>query len=167
MNNDIPKTAPPVDQWVGVLGVGVPVSSVYGPEKREGDLFTCYQHSPTGALFAAAYAGVGTPIKGFREEWTIPNSLAWNELKKEEGKNPSRIDGLRIVGYKFNYYTPEEASISLITEAQSAQGTAEVSVLITLKWHNNRWNFSPPSLDNPATKITPGTIKYTPWGLNA
>ncbi|MGQ4533020.1 hypothetical protein ACUIAC_07035 [Dermabacteraceae bacterium P13138] len=168
VNNEIPKTAPKVDQWVGIRGVGVPVSSTYGPAKREGDLFTCYQHSPTGALFAAAYASVATPVKGFREAWSIPDSFVWNELKKLEGtKAPTRLDGVRIIGYKFNYYTPEEASISLINETQTSNGSGAASILITLKWHNGRWNFSMDKDTKMVSHISPNTIEYVKWGPNS
>ncbi|MGQ4528127.1 hypothetical protein ACUIAL_08800 [Dermabacteraceae bacterium P13136] len=134
VNNDIPKTAPPVDQWVGVQGVGVPVSSVYGPEKREGDIFTCYQHSPTGALFAAAYVVPATTVKGFADEWTIADSKINKEMKKAEAAGiPPSFSNFRTTGYQFNYYTPEEASINISIEGNTPGGAGNFNVLVTLK----------------------------------
>ncbi|MGQ4535187.1 hypothetical protein ACUH9Y_08855 [Dermabacteraceae bacterium P13115] len=167
MNNDIPKTAPPVDQWVGVQGIGVPVSSVYGPEKREGDLFTCYQHSPTGALFAAAYTIPGTSVKGFADNWTIPGTIVNKEIKRDEDSRRSKPSNIKIVGYSFNYYSPESTSINLIAEVNTPQGSGTLSASIPLEWSNNRWNFAPKSKEGMVTKITPNSGTYTLWGPNA
>ncbi|MGQ4507648.1 hypothetical protein ACUH9H_01120 [Dermabacteraceae bacterium P13128] len=168
VNNEIPKTAPKVDQWVGIRGVGVPVSSTYGPAKREGDLFTCYQHSPTGALFAAAYVVPATTVKGFADEWTIPESRIHKEMKAAEATNkPSKSSNFRITGYQFNYYTPEETAVNISIEGNTADGSGNFNVLVSLKWQNGKWNFSPNFAEPMVTPLRAGNSSYIPWGANA
>ncbi|MGQ4568591.1 hypothetical protein ACUH91_01860 [Dermabacteraceae bacterium P9123] len=166
VNNEIPKTAPKVDQWVGVTGIGVPVSSTYGPEKREGDIFTCYQHSPTGALFAAAYTIPGTSIKGFADNWTIPGTMVNKEIKKDENKVRPTYGDMKIIGYSFNYYTPEATAINLIVEVHTPNESGVVNAKIPLEWDNGRWNFAPKDKKELVTRVNLNSISYIPWGPN-
>src|SRR4051795_11509350 len=52
-SQEIPQT-PPEAKWELVGKVAAPTAAAVGPGRKEGKLRTCYAHSPTGALFAAA-----------------------------------------------------------------------------------------------------------------
>jgi len=49
----VPVTAPPAT-WITVETLSLPTSPLYGPKVNDGTVMAGYQHSPTGALFAAA-----------------------------------------------------------------------------------------------------------------
>lgn len=52
-SDEIPAEAPSA-KWVPVGAASIPTSSTYGASEVHGAVRRCFQHSPTGALFAAA-----------------------------------------------------------------------------------------------------------------
>ncbi|MGQ4543353.1 hypothetical protein ACUH97_01885 [Dermabacteraceae bacterium P13088] len=167
VNNEIPKTAPKVDQWVDIKGIGVPTSAIYGPEKREGDLFTCYQHSPTGALFATFYAtaGVGR-VPGADKAWLSPTVLARvNKASKSDKHQENKTDSsVRIIGYRFESYTPEKSVISLAFSVQNRNGEQAVSMRLPLIWSKDRWLLTE---DGFGTPLPLNNLQsFTAWNAN-
>lgn len=54
-SSQVPTGPPEVDEWEMLAGTAAPISAQYGPYAQDGELWTCYEHSADGALFAAAY----------------------------------------------------------------------------------------------------------------
>ncbi|MDU4924224.1 hypothetical protein [Dermabacter sp.] len=160
----IPNTAPPVDEWVSVNGIGVPTSKAYGPEKREGDLFGCYAHSPTGALFAMTYiTGASGRTDGFFEEWLTPEDFA--NMPETNGTQ----DGTTLVlrGFRFSSATKDEVAADLAWDVTTPEGQSATMVMrFIVKWSDDHWVMEPKMFDTPASKAPANLEGFTPWSAN-
>jgi len=140
--SEIPTTAPKVDEWVMLADTAVPTSETYGPFVQEGDLWTCYEHSAEGALFASAYyLRAGGTIEGVAEEW-IPDGEIQDAAAKTEGESGGGIDegdSLTIVAYRFQTYTENLAIIDAVVEYGTSDGAALVSLRTAFTWEGDRW----------------------------
>lgn len=140
----LPDEAPIVDAWVDVEGTAVPTSATYGPHARagsEGTLWTCYEHSPAGALFATFYvfAALGN-VDGVTEEW-IADSEVKEQLLAAQGSSDGGTDAgsMTPVAYRFISYSPEKAVLDAVMEYGGEAGTGYVSMRFPLIWEAGAW----------------------------
>ncbi|MGT2462968.1 hypothetical protein [Sinomonas atrocyanea] len=90
-----------------------------GPGKTDGNVRTCYQHSPTGALYAAANAfGASALPNG---QTILFKSLAANSPMRDRYLATPPADGsmdssttAQIGGFKVVSYTPDSATIGTV-----------------------------------------------------
>lgn len=110
MNQDYPQEAPEAE-WVtyGSSSLTVPVSQEYGPLDRDGDLWGCYAHSPTGAV----YAGLGLIASfsvGGQYEAAIDTPQAEAAFENEQGAGTESFPAFS--GFRIDEYTDDSARIS-------------------------------------------------------
>lgn len=160
----IPNTAPPVDEWVDVNGVGVPTSKTYGPEKREDNLFGCYAHSPTGALFAMVYImGASGHTEGFLEAWLTPEDLAAAPSNTVSDK---RIPAT-LRGFRFSSATKDKVVADLAWEVASDNGQSGTAVMrFIVKWNGDHWVMDPTMFDTRPSKAPANLEGFTPWSTS-
>lgn len=163
----IPNTAPPVDEWVDVNGVGVPTSKAYGPQKREGDLFGCYAHSPTGALFAMVYiAGASGHTEGFLETWLTPEDLATipaNDRTTNGGSGGTTA----LRGFRFSSATKDKVVVDLAWDTTTSDGKSGTAIKrFIVKWDTDHWAMDLEMLDIPASKAPANLEGFTPWSAS-
>lgn len=167
-DDKLPKEAPPVDGWESVSGVGVPTSEEYGPYVQEGELWTCYEHSPQGALFASAYiVWASGMVPGFASEWLPPGEVRTQmEESGETGELPS--GGIpTLVGARFDSYSPERAVVDLAYQVATDEVTAVRSNRVILVWDEDRWRVDPSTFDQPTPEVDRELPGYIPWSSNA
>lgn len=141
-SSQIPAQTPSVDEWTMVQGTAVPVSTTAGPYVQQGDLWTCYEHSAEGALFAITYAFAASGnVEGFLGEW-----IAEPDLRELAGDD-ANIDGeaedmegtVTILGYRYQAYSEELAIIDVAAEYVLPEGAGIVSMRMALRWEDDRW----------------------------
>lgn len=160
----IPNSAPPVDEWVDVNGVGVPTSKTYGPEKREDNLFGCYAHSPTGALFAMTYImGASGHTEGFLEAWLTPEDLA---AAPSNNVSDKRIPAT-LRGFRFSSATKDKVVADLAWEVSSDSGQSDTMVVrFIVKWSGDHWVMDPTMFDTRPSKAPANLEGFTPWSTS-
>ncbi|WP_422117770.1 hypothetical protein [Brachybacterium sp. UNK5269] len=164
-DDSLPTEAPPVDGWEDVSGVGVPVSDTYGPYVQDGELWTCYEHSATGAILAAhyAYAAMGS-VGGFGEEW-VPAGDFQEKLTSAETASTPPIDGaITPAGFRVASYSAERAVVDVALEFANADGTALMSMRWTLTWDDDRWLIEPAAAETMEPVALESLDGYVRWG---
>lgn len=158
-DQEVPVEAPRADAWPEVNGIGVPVSDTYGPINREGDVWTCFSHSPTGALFAAAYIQAGLSTAAVRAEYIADDP----DLEEGDGA-PSTGTSLR--GYKFTAYDESTASLELVVETSSNGESALVAMPTTLYWADG-WTSTQEAFTSAEPRQITGLSGYTQWSIGS
>lgn len=142
----LPNEAPIVDAWEDVEGTAAPTSEIYGPHARaegNGSMWTCYEHSPTGALFATFYvfAALGN-VDGVTEEW-IADSAVKDQLiaaqESNENEGESEPGSMTPIAYRYVSYSPDKAVIDAVMEYGGESGTGYVSMRFPLIWVDDSW----------------------------
>lgn len=162
------KLEPPEAEWKYDGPTGYPTSPRYGPGRTADAGFRyCYQHSATGALFAAA----GAIAFNNRSEAV---SQAWSRYSLADG--PYRDQLLhgsyqpddpsvrtKIIGYRLLSYDAEEAKIDLAVRLSSTEQTLLTSVLMDLVWQHGDWRFSTQTPDSVQATRLVDLAGYTSW----
>lgn len=160
----LPTEAPPVDTWEDVAGLGVPTSNTYGPYVQEGALWTCYEHSPVGAVFAATYvfAAMGQ-VDGFAEAW-IPEGEFRDLVADQEKTSTDPTEGtLTPVAFKVVSYTDDKSIVEVVTKYANSDGNADLSMRFALHWNSNRWMVDAEDSSKDFTPVE-SLDGYTKWG---
>lgn len=134
--------SPEVDEWTMVAGTATPVSAQYGPYVQDGELWTCYERSAAGALFAAAYyASAAGRVEGVYGEW-FPEGELRDEVVANEDEYMENDDGsvtMTHIAYRFQTYSADSAMIDLVMETTVPEGTAISGLRVALLWDGDRW----------------------------
>ncbi|MEE1652167.1 hypothetical protein V1260_15400 [Brachybacterium sp. J144] len=140
-NEELPTEAPAVDAWEDVAGSGIPTSEEYGPYTREGELWTCYEHSPAGAAFAAPYVVLASSADGdFARAWLTEE--AWDLAEGETESEGESTATIRVVGFRYDSYTETRAVQDVALEVSVDGQTQHVSMRVVLEWVDDRWRVS-------------------------
>lgn len=166
-DDSLPTEAPAVDTWAQAGLAAVPTSETYGPYEQEGELWNCYEHSPTGALLATNYvwAAMGN-VSGFADSWIEPGEFHDAVIEQEQSTESPEVSGtMTLAGYRYVSYTAEEAVIDLAVEYSNAEGTAHLSMRLALKWEGGRWMVDPEALGSDYTPLE-SLDGYVRWGTD-
>lgn len=141
-SSQIPTGPPEVDEWTMVADTATPISSQYGPYAQDGEVWTCYEHSADGALFAAVYyASAAGRVEGVYGEW-LPEGETRDEIVANEDEYMERDDGsvsMTHIAYRFQTYTEEAAMVDLVMEAEVSGESANSGLRVALLWDGDRW----------------------------
>ncbi|MDP9696105.1 UNVERIFIED_ORG: hypothetical protein J2X79_003684 [Arthrobacter globiformis] len=151
-----PATAPTDTKWELVGKVAAPTSPTeLGPGKTEANgLRSCFAHSPTGALYAAAnmtaLSAAGKAHLVY-EQLALPSPERDAELKSSPTAAPNSVTA-QLAGFTFRSYEADRAVIDLAFKG--ANGTF-VSIPVPLQWYGGDWKFVVPATgDTGARQIT-------------
>lgn len=158
-DQEVPTEAPRADAWPDYYGTGVPVSDTYGPTQRDGDLWTCYSHSPTGALFAAAYLRPAIAYSSVREAYVS------DDPQTSEGDFDA--PRMKLRGYSFTGYEEDKVSLELVYEGASGGESGLVVFPMTLYWEGEQWVLHSADVSSAETRTITGLTGYTPWSVGA
>lgn len=170
----IPASAPPGVTWTIYHAIALPGSPVYGPTKTDGDVATGYAHSPTGALLAASnivtrYA-LGADWRTVLHKQTVPGpgQQAWETARAGyDGTTDHPAPGTRgqYSAFRFINYTPDLATVELVTQFASYGGAQQASTL-TVQWNGQDWLLAlqPDGGPNPPQQPITSLEGFTPWG---
>lgn len=153
-STDIPRSKPDM-KWVTSDGAKLAVSSRFGPGKRDSDgAWSCYGHSPTGALLAMI------DVEGRRasaDNWKqvvhhqIYPAGARQELLSEE-PDPPPTD-FKYVGFQMTGYSPHRAQAELVVRTKGHTMTCQA----TAAWQHGDWRLKASGDGSTATHCTPDT----------
>ncbi|AMM34807.1 hypothetical protein SA2016_4155 (plasmid) [Sinomonas atrocyanea] len=132
-------------KWELLGRVAVPTDPKgIGPGRTDGSLRTCYQHSPTGALYAAAnIIGAGALPGG--KALVLKNLTAKSPMRDQALATPSPNDAVdpslstQIGGFKIVSYSSDTATVSIGLKTTQDSHTAYGSATYALRWEGGDW----------------------------
>lgn len=163
-------TTAPDAEWEYQDVYAYPVSTTAGPGETADEGYRyCFQHTPEGALFAAANVLVQGSALTTADAWfeyvLAPGPYRDQLVADQRSTQPTTTEGTRlsIVGFRVLAYDGTTARVDLAVRG-SAQGTTlTLSGVYELVWEGD-WKVS---TDMPAPMNIapiPDTAGYTPWG---
>ncbi|MEU6116067.1 hypothetical protein ABZ840_16255 [Streptomyces sp. NPDC047117] len=164
-----PTKAPADMRWKSYGTYPVPVSATYGPKKFEGNVWSCYSHTPMGAVMAVGAITDKLPYAGWRtvvEKQFVPGT-ARDQLVAERGKEQdvarnSPQESGSLYGFSVLSYSKEQATVQVLLKIDGRYVTTSVS----LKWLDGDWKVEPQSGGSPYGGFaeTSGTEGFIVWG---
>ena len=163
-NQAKPATTPTDTKWELVGKVAAPTSPTqFGPGKTEPNgLRSCFAHSPTGALYAAANVAVLSATGKARlvyEQLAVPSPERDALLNQPEPQETSAVTA-QIAGFQIRSYDPDRAVI--VIAAKGSNG-ALVSVPVPLQWHSGDWKVVVPATGSTGGGQISDLSGYIPW----
>jgi hypothetical protein len=168
-NQAVPATGPTA-HWELVGRIAAPSAPDTGPGKVNTGQRSCYAHSPTGALYAAANAqavlnGATTALWGFENLLAAGTGRdqAVAAVKAIKAFPPGSV---QMQGFHFVSAGPDTVVLD-VAFRQSIPGTPDVlgHELLTLRWEGGDWKL----VADPTGNIYYGKASvadltgYTPW----
>lgn len=160
--------AAPPTEWEHQGPTAYPASLQYGPGESTADgVRYCFQHSPAGALFAAA--------NGLVQATDGTTALAWLEHFAADGPYRDEVVAsaapdseadvrLRIAGFRLLDYTGDSARVDIAVES-FAQGTDVAgSFVYELVWQSGDWKLSTETPEPFSFASLPDLAGYVAWG---
>ena len=161
--------APDVE-WAYQGTTAYPTSRSAGPgETDAAGIRTCFQHTPDGALLAAANALVQPLDHAVVATWT-EDFVAQGEYREQilaEATTPiedSASTRLNIAGFRLLAYSAASARVDIAVRA-SVDGVPVVSSSVyELVWQDGDWKLSAETPTPVSFAAIPDLAGYVPWG---
>lgn len=167
--DEVPVSAPEA-LWEYQGTIAYPMSKKYGPGAEDPTGFRyCFQHSPTGALFAAGNAvvqgakdsGIGTWLEYF----VAPGPHRQGFLEQGPGNGATTGVRINLEGFRILNYSQEAATIDVAVRGVAKGQTVYVSMVYTLVWADGDWKLDVADPANPINVANlPDTSGYIMWG---
>jgi len=159
-----PATTPTDTKWELVGKIAAPTSPAeFGPGKTDASgLRSCFAHSPTGALYAAANmtalssAGKANLVY---EQLAVPSPERDDVLKSTPTAAPNSVTA-QLAGFTFRSYEADRAVIDLAFKG--ANGTF-VSIPVPLQWYEGDWKFVVPATGDTGARQLTDLSGYIEW----
>lgn len=156
-----PAAAPAGVRWAALAGGSVPVSKEFGPAKVEGDTRRCFQHSPTGALLAAAnlvqvsFSGPAG-AKAVAERQMTPGAARTKYLAEAADTEP---EGAEPAGFRLGACSPRACTVHVVFFA----GGVYAQYSPSLVWRQGDWVLDG-RREIPASAGHEAPAGFAPWG---
>ena len=163
-NQAKPATTPTDTKWELVGKIAAPTSPAhYGPGKTEANgLRSCFAHSPTGALYAAANISVLSATGKARlvyEQLAVPSPERDALLNQPEPPETSAVTA-QIAGFQIRSYDTDR---SVIVIAAKGSNGALVSVPVPLQWNGGDWKVVVPATGSTGGGQLSDLSGFIPW----
>ncbi|MGI5470461.1 hypothetical protein [Streptomyces sp. CA-132043] len=165
-----PKKAPADMLWKSYGSVPVPVSATYGPKKFDGNVWSCYSHSPMGAALAVNAITDKLPYPGWRdvvEKQFVPGDardklVSERAKEKDDPRNSTQESGGNFYGFTVLTYSKEQATVQILLKIGEEYATSSVS----LKWLDGDWKVDAQPNGSPYSGFsqTSGPEGFVKWG---
>ncbi|WP_369248492.1 hypothetical protein [Streptomyces sp. R41] len=165
-------TAAPKDFTWKANGTGlVPVSKTVGPLKYDGPVWSCFAHTPIGAVMAAHSITDHLSYQGWREvvdQQVVPGvgRDALIRSRTAEGDKPTSgtPDAGGYAGFTVLSYDKEKTTLMVVVRiaGKDAYGTASV----TMRWQDGDWKLAPDADGTVYSGMSQvsGTSGFVTWG---
>ncbi|MET7703909.1 hypothetical protein [Streptomyces sp. NPDC005485] len=125
----------------------VPVSKTSGPLKYDGPVWSCFAHTPMGAVLAAHSITDHLSYPGWRtvvDRQVVPgagrDALISSRSQDDDKPTSGKADAGGYAGFSVLAYNKEEATVMLLLRGpNAAYGSASVSV----RWQDGDWKLAP------------------------
>ena len=159
-----PATTPADTKWELVGKIAAPTSPTqFGPGKTEANgLRSCFAHSPTGALYAAAnMTALSSAGKAdlVYQQLAVPSPERDAVLKSSPTAAPNSMTA-QLAGFTFRSYEADRAVIDLAFKG--ANGTF-VSIPVPLQWYEGDWKFVVPATGDTGARQLSDLSGYVEW----
>lgn len=144
--------------WQPFLSAAIPSSPTLGPGQTDKGLRRCFQHSPGGAVMAAANLAL-TPLSPNGRD-VIENQWTAGPGRDEMREALSSWSGTtgEIVAYRISACDPTACNVSLIVFGSGTYASSQMPLV----WQNGDW------MMNGAERMPePGTVPSIPAGYTA
>ena len=160
----------PETQWEYQDTTAYPISAQYGPGKvsEEGYRY-CFQHSPEGALLAAANAAVQATSFDGMESWLnyflAEGPYRESVLNQDAPTTSSEDTRIDIAGFRLLSYDGGTAKVDIGVRGSTEGQTVTLSMVYTLVWEDGDWKLE---VNDPSSPLNVANIPdlsgYTTWG---
>ncbi|WP_411101359.1 hypothetical protein [Streptomyces sp. cmx-4-9] len=171
-DQNVPKQGPADLKWKQSDTDLLPVSETAGPRKYDGPLWSCYAHTPMGAVLAAH--SISTHFTGprWREvaEQQMARGAGRDEFIKRRGaqaadqteKGAPGSQGT-YVGFSVLSYSPTQATVMLLLQLPEK---GYVSGTTSVVWEDGDWKLRPTLTGSLLEGMAPvdGTDGFVVWG---
>jgi hypothetical protein len=159
-----PATTPADTKWELVGKIAAPTSPTqFGPGKTEANgLRSCFAHSPTGALYAAAnMTALSSAGKAelVYEQLAVPGPERDAVLNSTPTAAPNSVTA-QLAGFTFRSYEAERAVIDLAF--MGSNGTF-VSIPVPLQWYEGDWKLIVPATGDTGARQLTDLSGYIEW----
>lgn len=167
--------APAVDSWDYQGTMAYPLSAAYGPGATDpAGVRYCFQHSPEGAVYAAANAAVqgsGTDeaavvawLGYFLADTPERETLMSQDEAGGTGGGSPQGTRLEIAGFRFMSYDGATATVDIALTGSVNGQAVNLSAVYHLTWEAGDWKLA---VNDPSAPINfarlPHVAGYTPW----
>lgn len=166
--DEVPVSAPEA-LWEYQGTIAYPTSEKYGPGAEDPSGFRyCFQHSPTGALFAAANAAAQGSDPAIREPWldyAVGSGPYRDDLMAKIGAGSAQGDSRLILqGFRLLNYDSASARVDLGARVSVDGQATYVSGVYELVWQDGDWKISTDLPEPLSTTAIPDLVGYIAWG---
>lgn len=150
--------------WEPVGSMSLPTSKELGPTKTTDSLRRCFQHSPAGAVMAAANIFGSLAPANYRQVLQQQMTPGAGRDQTMVDLVPSDLTGPRgqFAGYKLNGCTPAACNLSLAIQGQGVWGQED----FTLVWSDGDWKldgtYAIPPLGQLPSGLPQGWVAWAP-----
>lgn len=164
-NDQIPSDAPEAE-WEPLGGSSIPVSDTYGPARVNHPLRQCFQHSPTGAVFAVA-----TIMTSIGAEPENAGTIARAAIAPGPGRDDAirQADGASssvsqtVAAYHVTSCTPPRCNVDMVF---SISGGQLVRTALSAVWSGEDWQLDAAALEAAGAasvpQVPPGFTTWAP-----
>ncbi len=159
---------PPVAQWALVGTIAAPTVEGQGPGRIEDDGFrSCFAHTPTGAVVAAAnLAAMGSyaPLRPrFNREALAPGPGRDAVLARVTSQDTAGGVRAQLVGFQLLRYTGAQADLDLALMTSSGQS---FGFTVYLQWGEGDWKVRVADDGSDLSSVSPvsSLAGYVAWG---
>jgi len=163
-SSEIP-TAAPASEWNADGLFVVPFSDAIGPEPLPDSAWSCFAHSPSGALFASAHYVAGltnSDYEAFMRAASVDNaSLATYLATTSPGSHKQEAGRVaQIGGFRFDSVDDNE----VITSIALQDGELTAAFRIGMVWDDEAGTWKADVSRSTLTAEQADIATYTPWG---
>jgi hypothetical protein len=166
------STTPPGDLvWKNIAGMLVPTSPTSGPTRYRGPVWSCYAHTPTGAVMAAydIFAGLISPSwHTIAESEIVPGPGQQAYITASESQTYQAVppgDIPQAVGFEVVGYTTQQATIETLQDGGENGYQANQ---LTVAWSDGDWKLvvTPDGSSGPDPQLVTSASGFVLWGEN-
>lgn len=166
LSGTLPKA--PAAEWAYQGVIAYPKSPEFGPGITDASsVRTCFQHSPEGALFAAANAIAQGSDPATAEPWlnaALSDGANRDRFLSEAGAQGTSGMRLELAGFRLLAYDGDTARVDLGYQVSADGQAGAVSAVTELVWQNGDWKVRA-DLDAPLDVApVPDLAGYVSWG---
>jgi hypothetical protein len=158
----------PAAVWAYEGTTAYPTSKAYGPGATDGDgVRYCFQHSPAGAVFAAANAVVQGSDPAVSASWVkyaIGEGPFRTQLLAESGTASSSNPRMSIAGFRLLSYNGRAAEVDIAVRSATGSTTVTASGVYMLVWQGGDWKLSADVAKSLDVAPIPDLAGYVFWG---
>lgn len=163
----------PNTEWKYQGTFAYPFSSEYGPAKTTmTGVRYCFQHTPSGAVFAAGNALVQsinsdtTALVDWSKEFVSQGAQRQTYVATLAQPPSDENPRLSIAGFKLLSYQGDTATVEIAGTGSSNGQAAMGSVIFMLRWEDGDWKLDATRSDSLNTAAIDSLDGYVKWGAD-